>query len=268
MQEDVERTFQDLTQTVWLKATVMNTSMGPWRAVRMTTLSCPLWNQWHLFCHQRQHNVQDSPSWISGDVDDIFSRRASVMKTVPRFLWGSFRIALKVAIEEILNGAARRNVVQQERGWKLFLLLPRMMLHRSPRGGLIGREKLVSRFDKFAAGQWHDLIMASNKCAEEAATVRQRRARRVQGNQDERRATRAFNFVQMGELSSGRQALEGAELAPGNEETLKELRKRVAIPRDAVPPVPRDAQFSIWMREFLAATCVRQKEEQRADHQR
>ena len=51
--------------------------------------------------------------------------------------------------------------------------------------------------------KWHDLI------------VRQRRARRVQGNQDERRATRAFNFVQMGELSSGRQALEGAELAPG-----------------------------------------------------
>ena len=66
MQEVVERTFQDLTQTVWLKATVMNTSMGPWRAVRMTTLSCPLWNQWHLFCHQRQHNAQDSPSWISG----------------------------------------------------------------------------------------------------------------------------------------------------------------------------------------------------------
>ena len=30
------------------------------------TLSCPLWNQWHLFCHQRQHNAQDSPSWISG----------------------------------------------------------------------------------------------------------------------------------------------------------------------------------------------------------
>ena len=89
----------DLTQTVWLQTMVMNTSMGPWRAVRMTTLSCPLWNQWHLFCHDR-----DSPSWIR-DVDDIFSR-VSVMKTVPRFLWG-FRIALKVAIEEILNGGGQ-----------------------------------------------------------------------------------------------------------------------------------------------------------------
>ena len=74
---------------------------------------------------------------------------------------------------------------------------------------------------------------------------------RVQGNQDERRATRAFNFVQMGELSSRRQALEGEELAPGNEETLKELRKRVAIPRDAVPLVPRDAPVFNRMREFL-----------------
>ena len=29
------------------------------------------------------------------------------MKTVPRFLWGSFRIVLKVAIEEILNGGGQ-----------------------------------------------------------------------------------------------------------------------------------------------------------------
>ena len=77
--------------------------------------------------------------------------------------------------------------------------------------------------------------MPSNKCAEEAATVRQRRAPRVQGNQDERRATRAFNFVQMGEVSSGRQALEGEELAPRNEETLKELRKWVGWPSHATP---------------------------------
>ena len=83
-------------------------------------------------------------------------------------------------------------------------------------------------------------------------------------------ATRAFNFVQMGELSSGRQVLEGEELAPGNEETLKELRKRVAIPPHATPcrPCHEMHQFSIWMREFLAATCVRRKEEQREDHQR
>ena len=128
-----------------------------------------------------------------------------------------------MALAEIVNGAARRSELQQERGWKLFFLLPRMMLHRSPRGGLIGREKLILRFDKFAAGQWHDLIVESNKCAEEAATAYRRRAPRGHLNQDDTRAARAFNLVQIGELSASRQALEGADLAPGNEATFERV---------------------------------------------
>ena len=143
-------------------------------------------------------------------------------------------------MEEIVAGTVRSNEIQQERGWKLFLLLPRMVLHRSPRGSLVGRDKLTARFDKFAAGQWHDLIVSSNRCAEEAATVWRRRARRVQSNQEEKRATRAFNLVQKEELSAGRHALEGAELAPGNENTLTELRRRASRPRERVPPVPPD----------------------------
>ena len=38
------------------------------------------------------------------DISEVFSCRASVMRTVPRFLWGSFRVALKVAFEEIRVG--------------------------------------------------------------------------------------------------------------------------------------------------------------------
>ena len=54
----------------------------------------------------------------------------------------------------------------------------------------------------------------------------------------ERRALRALQCVQMGELSAGRQALEGAELAPGNKETLSELNKRPVRPRDPIPELP------------------------------
>ena len=56
----------------------------------------------------------------------------------------------------------------------------------------------------------------------------------------DRRAARAISLVQMGELSSGRQALEGASLAPGSEQTLNSLRdpeRRPPRPRD---PIPRD----------------------------
>ena len=120
-------------------------------------------------------------------------------------------------------------------GPETSLLLPKMMLHRSPRGGLIAREKLIERFDKFAAGQWHDLIASSNRFAKEAATVWRRRARRVQCNQEKKRVSRDFNLVQMKELSAGKHALEGAELTAGSGLTLKELRKLVSRPREPHP---------------------------------
>ena len=57
------------------------------------------------------------------DISEVFSCRASVMRTVPRFLWGSFRVALKVALEEIRVGHSTRNTQRQEPGWKIVLAL-------------------------------------------------------------------------------------------------------------------------------------------------
>ena len=105
------------------------------------------------------------------------------MRTIPKFFVGFIRIAMKVALEEITSGLQARNDHQQERGWKLFLGLPRMLLHRSPRGGKISGDKLISRFDKFARG----FDGASVVCAEEAATASRRRRRRVDDNDAERR---------------------------------------------------------------------------------
>ena len=65
----------------------------------------------------------------------IFEQRASLMKKVPKFLRGPFRNALKFALEE----AIARDEVRQSRGWKLFMMLPRMLLHRPPGGGLISK---------------------------------------------------------------------------------------------------------------------------------
>ena len=48
-------------------------------------------------------------------------------------------MAVKVALEEIMAGVSRRNEFQQVRAWKLLLLLPRMLLHRPPRGVQIGK---------------------------------------------------------------------------------------------------------------------------------
>ena len=124
---------------------------------------------------QLQFREQVSSIFDHWDLGEIYSQRASVM---PRFLWGSFRVALKAALQEILLGVARRNDLQQVRAWKLLLLLPRMLLHRPPRGGQISKDKLIARFDEFAAGQWQELLRASAKCAEDAGKLSRRQRRR------------------------------------------------------------------------------------------
>ena len=129
---------------------------------------------------------------------------------------------MKVALEEIMAGVSRRCEIQQVRGWKL-LLLPRMLLHRPPRGGQIGKSKLIERFDKFAAGQWQDLLVASVKCSEEPGKLSRRQRRRDHQVVEANQVAKALKFVQLGELSAGRQALEGAELAPGTTTTLFNL---------------------------------------------
>ena len=89
------------------------------------------------------------------------------------------------------------------------MLLPRMLLHRGPGGGLVPKSKLVERFQLFSRGDWHILLEASAKCDQQAAISRRRSRRRVRDD-DERRAARAEMLVSQGELSSAHQALEGA----------------------------------------------------------
>ena len=50
------------------------------------------------------------------NLEEMFSHRGSLMRSVPRFLWGSFRVATKLALEEIQHGVERGSELQQERG--------------------------------------------------------------------------------------------------------------------------------------------------------
>ena len=75
------------------------------------------------------------------DLETIFSKRAVVMKTVPPFLKGPYRSPMRIAMAE----ATCDEHVRRSRGWKLILLLPRMLLCRKARGGLISREAFCRR---------------------------------------------------------------------------------------------------------------------------
>ena len=70
--------------------------------------------------------------------------------------------------------------------------------------------------------------------------------------------------MQLGELSAGRQAPEGAELTPGSEETLHELRNPLKRPPHVhlLPPRVVRRDFSSWRRTNLPKFCGHLEEEQ------
>ena len=81
------------------------------------------------------------------------------------------------------------------------------------------------------------MVRDSEEIGDLSATAARRRQRR-RGDDVESRAARALFFTQLGELSSARQALEGAEVAPGNLATLGALTdttRRPAVPREPLP---------------------------------
>ena len=138
--------------------------------------------------------------------------------------------------------------------WKMFLLLPRVLLLRPPRGGLVPKSRLLERFSLFRDG-------SLGRSADQAAVASRRRRRRDRGDDPQRRADRVEALVQMGELSAGRHALEGAPIAPGTEATLKAFQdplKRLPIPRDPLPDdlFDGDDHCSFYAKMFAKNLCV------------
>ena len=58
------------------------------------------------------------------DLALIFRRRALVMKSVPRFMQGVFRVVGRAALEEVTAVRLVRDERRHTRAWKLFLLCP------------------------------------------------------------------------------------------------------------------------------------------------
>ena len=153
----------------------------------------------------------------------------------PEMLRGAYVTAVRVSVHEILDGKASGNIQREVCGWKLFFLLPRLLLFRPLRGGLVSKRKLHERMALFNAGDWAQLLLESNSIAEAGTQAAVRKRRQHVQDDISRRAARAERLALLGELSAGRQALEGATIAPGNLSTLRDLTdpiRRPAAPRE------------------------------------
>lgn len=124
----------------------------------------------------------------------------------------------------------RTTALQQERAWKLFLLVPRMLLRRAPSSGAAGRAEYQRRLTAFHAGDWPTLL------AEARGT--QSAPRRPGSLPEATMHARACAQVRRGELSRARQTLTSAALAPGNAATLQALTdpaRRPVVPHRPFP---------------------------------
>ena len=95
-------------------------------------------------------------------------------------------------MEEVISGIERHCDIRVIRGWKLFLLLPRLLLYRPSRGGQVPRKQLGARMQQFQSGNWVGLLDYSQSCNARAHQSSVRRRRRDQEMDVEKSAPRGL----------------------------------------------------------------------------
>ena len=173
--------------------------------------------------HQNDWEWLDSVSLV-----EVFGRRVPVLQSCPYHIRGRFRQAVRQALELRSHAVRTQDRVSEVRGWKLFCLLPLMLLRRENGGSKVSKQELCRRFDLFVEGKWETLL-------HEASSV-------VHGSQShtndgERRALAACRKVQAGEVTRARQCLTGASVAPGTDDTFRALQSR--RPQEVQRAIPR-----------------------------
>ena len=118
------------------------------------------------------------------------------MKTVPIFLFGLFRNALRLALQEATAGSHVEYLFETRLAMEIVLVAAANVVAQGARERSHSRDKLARRLEAFAPGECNDLLNASRLCDDHAATARMRGGRRA-GDEEKRRALRALALTQM-----------------------------------------------------------------------
>ena len=155
-----------------------------------------------------------STSWEGMDevnLEEVFLSRTPMLKSCPVFF-----VDVSTIVSVWLYGKKGTEqswqVMQwrEERAWKLFGLIPVMLLHR-PRGcGSVGKQELAERANKFGRGQWRELLASS----QEVPNHPQAKDDQDIFTEQKRQGRPACNRVQQGQVSWDRQELIGATFGP------------------------------------------------------
>ena len=78
-------------------------------------------------------------------LQQVFQKRFSVLQSCPVQVKRRFRQAVRVALEALETAAHGNDEVMECRAWKLFLLLPFMLLRRLLGRGRVGKSELTRK---------------------------------------------------------------------------------------------------------------------------
>ncbi len=179
------------------------------------------------------------PLLDSVDVARAFRSKVTTIREVPRACRGPYRAILAWVLRSIQESAGDAHT----RAWKLWLLLPRMLLRsrsdqereRGGSGATSGRACLRQRFEDFWAGRWTALLHAA---ASPGGGFPQRSAPPTSADEEERRKMAAEWLVSLGEISRAAKRLCGASLADNVVPTWEQLcAQRPPVP---LSPLPSD----------------------------
>ena len=187
------------------------------------------------------------------DLAATLRKRVLTLQSVPAQVRSTLRTAFRAGLQLVADETSAESTL---RGWKLFYLAARMLLHRAPAEARIPTAELERRCELVRRGEWPCLLAAAEAALRtpEADSLRASRA------EVEARATRATALVHLGELSAAARALVSQPLAPGSSDTLQELHDPANRPQAPyAPPDPMllafrpEEQCALRLHPFLAS---------------
>ena len=166
--------------------------------------------------------------------------RVPTLQSVPPFMRGAVRSAFACALRR-LDATRGRPGADHERAWKLFLLIPRLLLFTPEAAGRAGRREFDERVAKWSRGDFKGLLAqahARGKGHQKGFPDKAASDEPMPKEELKRRATAAHKQVQLGQLRRGRQALTAPALAPKTEETFTQLTDPARRPPTLTAPLP------------------------------
>ncbi len=173
-------------------------------------------------------------AWATLDaikLTEEWKHSCATVREVPEFIARQVQEAFYIATSRIRNMHSQNKEVELERAWKLFLLLPRMLLSRTKVKGEEGKSEFLARVRLFHRGEWVKLVQQARLPKRKKKAQRGDRVTEVDA-----KLRAAEKRARLGELSHARQELVGTPLAPRSMDTYYKLADPNSRPQQPRSP--------------------------------